>query len=346
LNETFCGNLEGANLTERELTFPCDGKQERLDTFISREIGNLTRSAARRLIEEGMVLVDGVSQKPSLKLKGGELVTVRIPPPAPSAPVAEEIPLAILYEDSDVIVVNKPSGMVVHPGAGTFSGTLVNALLAHCSDLSGIGGEVRPGIVHRIDKDTTGVLVVAKNDAAHQALARQFEAHSIKRVYVALAYGSPKDDKGRIEVSIGRHPVDRKRMSGSSRRGRQAVTHWRVIGRYQGISLLRVTLETGRTHQIRVHLSEAGYPLLGDTVYGGSGRLANVRDPVLRRLIKDLGRQALHAKTLGFIHPGTGEYLEFDTDIPEDMARIIHYLEHENKESSRGHEEERQDSLP
>jgi 23S rRNA pseudouridine1911/1915/1917 synthase len=318
---------KGVNLTERELIFPCDGKQERLDIFISQEIGNLTRSAARRLIEEGMVLVEGTPQKPSLKLKGGECITVRIPPPAPAAPVAEEIPLAILYEDSDIIVVNKPSGMVVHPGAGTFSGTLVNALLAHCSDLSGIGGEVRPGIVHRIDKDTTGVLVVAKNDSAHQALARQFEAHSIKRVYVSLVYGSPKEDKGRIEAAIGRHPVDRKKMSGGSRRGRQAVTHWKVLGRYQGVSLLRITLETGRTHQIRVHLSEAGYPLLGDAVYGGGGRLANVRDPVLRRLVKDLGRQALHAKTLGFIHPATGEYLEFDTDIPDDMARIIHYLE-------------------
>lgn len=318
---------KGVNLTERELIFPCDGKQERLDVFISQETGNITRSAARRLIEEGMVLVDGSPQKPSLKLKGGEHLLVRIPPPLPAVPVAEEIPLEILYEDSDIIVVNKAAGMVVHQGAGNFTGTLVNALLGHCSDLSGIGGEIRPGIVHRIDKDTTGVLVVAKNDHAHKELARQFETHSIKRVYFTLVYGSPKEDKGRIEAAIGRHPVDRKRMSGTARHGRNAVTHWRVIGRYPGMSLLKITLETGRTHQIRVHLSEAGHPLLGDPDYGGVGRLANVRDPVLRRLIKELGRQALHAKTLGFIHPTTGDYVEFDTEIPEDMNRIIQHLE-------------------
>jgi 23S rRNA pseudouridine1911/1915/1917 synthase len=314
-------------LTEKELIVPHDVAPERLDIFISREIGDITRSAARRLIEEGMVLVDGLPQKPSLKLKGGERLFVRIPPPLPAVPVAEVIPLEILYEDSDIIVVNKAAGMVVHQGAGNFTGTLVNALLGHCCDLSGIGGEIRPGIVHRIDKDTTGVVVVAKNDHAHRELARQFEAHSIKRVYMTLVYGVPKDDKGRIETAIGRHPVDRKRMSSSARHGRKAVTHWKVLGRYQGISLLRITLETGRTHQIRVHLSEAGYPLLGDPDYGSSGRVANVRDPVLRQMIKELGRQALHAKTLGFIHPGTAEYVEFDTEIPEDMARIINHQE-------------------
>ena len=217
--------------------------------------------------------------------------------------------------------------MVVHPGAGNYGGTLVNALLGHCRDLSGIGGEIRPGIVHRIDKDTTGILVVAKNDLAHQSLAGQFKQHSIKRVYMALVYGSPKEDKGLIDAAIGRHPTDRKKMSGAARRGRHAVTRWKVAGRYPGITLMRITLETGRTHQIRVHLSEAGFPLLGDPVYGGSGRLANVRDPVLRGLIRDLGRQALHAGMLGFIHPSTGEYLEFSADIPEDMAGIIRYME-------------------
>jgi 23S rRNA pseudouridine1911/1915/1917 synthase len=314
-------------LNEIELIYPSEGGQERLDVFVSRALGEMTRSAVRRLIDTGLVTVNGEPEKPSLKLKGGERIVVKVPPPLPAEPVAEEIPLEILFEDGDIIVVNKPAGMVVHPGAGNYGGTLVNALLGHCRDLSGIGGEIRPGIVHRIDKDTTGILVVAKNDLAHQSLAGQFKQHSIKRVYMALVYGSPKEDKGLIDAAIGRHPTDRKKMSGAARRGRHAVTRWKVAGRYPGVTLMRITLETGRTHQIRVHLSEAGFPLLGDPVYGGSGRLANVRDPVLRGLIRDLGRQALHAGMLGFIHPSTGEYLEFSADIPEDMAGIIRYME-------------------
>jgi 23S rRNA pseudouridine1911/1915/1917 synthase len=315
------------DLDEKELIYPSDGEQERLDVFVSRAMGELTRSAVRRLIDTGFVTVNGRLEKPSLKLKGGERISVRIPPPVPAVPAAEQIPLEILFEDDDIIVVNKAAGMVVHPGAGNRGGTLVNALLGHCRDLSGIGGEIRPGIVHRIDKDTTGILVVAKNDNAHRSLARQFKQHSIKRVYTALVYGSPKQDKGVIDAAIGRHPTDRKKMSGAARRGRHAVTNWRVACRYKGITLMTITLETGRTHQIRVHLSEAGYPLLGDPVYGGSGRLANVRDPVLRKMIKDLGRQALHAGTLGVTHPTSGEYLEFNADMPEDMAGIIKYLE-------------------
>jgi 23S rRNA pseudouridine1911/1915/1917 synthase len=314
-------------LDEKELIYPNEGEPERLDKFISRAMDDMTRSAVLRLIEAGLVTVNGVPEKPSLKLRGGEIILIKIPPPAPAVPVAEEIPLVILHEDNDIIVVNKPAGMVVHPGAGNYGGTLVNALLGHCGDLSGIGGEIRPGIVHRIDKDTTGVLVVAKNDRAHQSLAGQFSRHTIKRVYTALVYGSPKGDKGSVDSAIGRHPSDRKKMSGAAKRGRRAVTHWRVVGRYPGITLMTVTLETGRTHQIRVHLSEAGHPLLGDTVYGGSGRIANIRDPALRALIRDLGRQALHAGVLGIIHPSTGEYMEFTADIPEDMAEIIRYLE-------------------
>jgi 23S rRNA pseudouridine1911/1915/1917 synthase len=310
-----------------EMTFPADGDPERLDSFVARTVGALTRSAVQKLIEEGQVTVAGLPQKPSLKLKGGERITVDIPAPAPAEATAEDIPLEIIHEDSDIVVINKPAGMVVHPGAGTSGGTLVNALLGHCGDLSGIGGTVRPGIVHRIDKETSGVLVVAKNDHAHQSLAGQFSAHTIKRVYLALVYGSPKGDKGKIESAIGRHPVDRKRMSSKARRGKRAVTHWQVIERFGIITLVRLRLETGRTHQIRVHLSEAGYPLVGDKVYGGSGRLSSVTDPQLKGLIKDLDRQALHAKTLGIIHPATGEYLEFDTALPVDMARIIEYLE-------------------
>lgn len=306
---------------------PEEGATERLDQFVARSVDDLTRSAALRLIETGQVTVDGTVQKPSLKLKGGEEIVVSVPAPAPSQAEAEDIPLDILYEDGDVIVVNKPAGMTVHPGAGQPTGTLVNALLGHCRDLSGIGGELRPGIVHRIDKDTSGVLVAAKNDRAHQSLAHQFKEHTVKRLYVALIFGSPPQDTGHIEAAIGRHPVDRKRMSGKARHGKRAVTHWKVLARYGSITMVRLRLETGRTHQIRVHLSEAGFPLVGDEVYGGGSRLGNIPDPVLRKLIRDLDRQALHAMTLGFLHPASGEFLEFTVDLPEDMTRIINYLE-------------------
>lgn len=304
-----------------------DGEPGRLDQFVARSIEGMTRSTVQRLMDEGRVTVDGKVEKPSLKLRGGECIVVVVPPPVPALPEAEEIPLEILHEDGDLVVLNKPAGMVVHPGAGTPGGTLVNALLAHCDDLSGIGGEIRPGIVHRIDKDTTGVLVVAKNDRSHEGLARQFREHTIKRIYLALVFGSPKTETGRIEGAIGRHPTDRLRMSGKAKHGKHAVTHWKVLARYPGMTLLRLRLETGRTHQIRVHLSEAGHPLVGDEVYGGVGRANDLRDPVLKKLVRELGRQALHAKTLGFIHPSSGVYMEFDTELPEDMARIITYLE-------------------
>lgn len=312
---------------EETITVAEENQGERLDAFLAATQAELTRSAVQRLIEQGMVRVDGKEVKSSHKLSSGETVTLAIPPPEPSAAAPEDMNLDIVFEDADVIVINKPAGLTVHPGAGISSGTLVNGLLGHCSDLSGIGGEIRPGIVHRIDKDTTGILVVAKNDAAHQGLSAQFSQHTVKRVYYALVFGSPKTDKGRIEGEIGRHPVDRKKMSGSARHGRHAVTHWKVLARYSGVTLLKLRLETGRTHQIRVHLSEAKHPLLGDSVYGGDARLGNIKDVKLRSLIKELGRQALHAKTLGFIHPSSGEYVEFDSDLPEDMQRIIDYLD-------------------
>jgi 23S rRNA pseudouridine1911/1915/1917 synthase len=298
----------------------------RLDLFICREMAGETRATVQRLIEAGNVLVDGKSARPSLKLKGGESIRVEIPPPLPAEPQPEAIPLEVLYEDKDLIVIDKPAGMVVHPGAGNSSGTLVNALLAHCSDLSGIGGELRPGIVHRLDKDTSGVLVAAKSDRAHQSLSNQFSVHSVKRIYQALVYGSPKEDGGKIEGIIGRHPTERVRLSGKAKSGKHAVTRWRVKERYGRVSLVELRLETGRTHQIRVHLSEAGHPLLGDPLYPDGGRFNNLTDPQLRKLITALGRQALHARTLGFIHPATGEFMEFSTELPEDMAALIDYL--------------------
>jgi 23S rRNA pseudouridine1911/1915/1917 synthase len=298
----------------------------RLDLFVCRELEGETRATVQRLIEAGNVLVDGKTARPSLKLKGGECIRVEIPPPLPAEPQPEAIPLEVLYEDNDLIVINKPAGMVVHPGAGNSSGTLVNALLAHCNDLSGIGGELRPGIVHRLDKDTSGVLVAAKNDRAHRSLSNQFSVHSVKRIYLALVYGNPKEDGSKIEGIIGRHPTERVRLSGKAKSGKHAVTRWRVKERYGRITLVELRLETGRTHQIRVHLSEAGLPLLGDPLYPDGGRFNNLTDQKLRKLITALGRQALHARTLGFIHPATGEFMEFTTELPEDMAAMIDYL--------------------
>ncbi|OHB25908.1 MAG: RNA pseudouridine synthase, partial [Desulfuromonadaceae bacterium GWB2_53_15] len=220
------------------LTFPLDSEPMRLDLFLSRELPGETRAAVQRLIETGNVLVDGKQAKVSLKLKGAENISVEIPPLQVAEPLPEAIPLEVLYEDSDLIVINKQAGMVVHPGAGNSSGTLVNALLAHCTDLSGIGGELRPGIVHRLDKDTSGVLVAAKNDRSHQSLSSQFSVHSIKRIYQALVYGSPAEDTGKIEGIIGRHPTERLRQSGKARHGKHAVTRWRVKERYGRISLV------------------------------------------------------------------------------------------------------------
>jgi 23S rRNA pseudouridine1911/1915/1917 synthase len=308
------------------LTFPVDSAPVRLDQYVSSQLEGETRAAIQRLIDSGRILVDGQQVRSSLKLKGGECISVDIPEPVQVEPQAEEIALDVLYEDCDLIVVNKPAGMVVHPGAGNSSGTLVNALLGHCTDLSGIGGELRPGIVHRLDKGTSGVMVAAKNDRSHQGLSAQFHVHSIKRIYQALIFGSPPLDTGKIEGIIGRHPTERLRQSGKARNGKHAVTRWRVKERYGRISLLELRLETGRTHQIRVHLTEAGFPLLGDPLYPDGGRANNLADPRLKKMISSLGRQALHARTLGFIHPVTGEYLEFTTEMPHDMQMLCDYL--------------------
>ena len=321
------GLMESQEYSEYTVVVPKDHDGQRLDVALTELLPSVgSRSMLQRLIEQGDVRSQQGSLKASYRVQQGDCVTVRVPPPTPAIPVAEAIPLVVLYEDTDLLVIDKPPGMSVHPGAGIASGTLVNALLHHCEDLSGIGGEIRPGIVHRLDKGTSGVLVVAKNDMAHRALAKQFEEHTVKRIYQALIYGSPAQDTGKIQGIIGRHPSDRLRMSGSAKKGKQAATNWRVLARYGPVSLVQLRLETGRTHQIRVHLSENGMPLLGDPLYLHGGRLATLKDQPLRALIHGLTRQALHAKTLGFIHPVSGEYLEFSSEFPEDIRAVLAYL--------------------
>ncbi|MBW6510378.1 MAG: RluA family pseudouridine synthase [Desulfuromonadales bacterium] len=313
----------------QQLLFPCDSPAQRLDAFLAEALPGISRAQIKKLIETQQVTCDGVATKAGFKLKGGETIEVLLPPPAPGTALAEAIPLDILYEDQDLIVINKAAGMVVHPAAGHSRGTLVNALLHHCDDLAGIGGALRPGIVHRIDKDTSGVLVVTKNDQAHQHLAAQFHQHSIKRVYLALIHGHLPGRKGTIDQPLGRHPVQRKKFSTKARSSKKAVTHWSLIDNFsqEKLSLIRLQLETGRTHQIRVHLSEAGHPLVGDPLYGRRAELNSIKDQQLRTLIRQLPGQALHAQTLGFIHPRTDEYLEFSSDIPTPLRHIIAYLQ-------------------
>jgi len=301
----------------------------RLDQFLAQALAAVSRAQLKRLIDEQRILVDGKPAKAGLKLKGGEVVSVLLPEPEPVETPPQDIPLDILYEDHDLIVINKPAGLVVHPAPGHSGGTLVNALLYHCRDLSGVGGELRPGIVHRLDKDTSGVMVATKNDVSHRGLAAQFKRHTIKRRYVALVHGLLMESEGTIDQPIGRHPIQRKKMSGHSRRGRCAVTHWRTLARFdeERLSLVELTLETGRTHQIRVHFSERNHPLVGDPTYGRNDRLRGLKDAVLKQRLQQLGRQALHARLLGFEHPVRGDYLEFVGSLPEDLREIVSYLE-------------------
>jgi len=290
---------------------------QRLDAALAKLEPSLSRAQVRRLIEQGEVTLDGAVVKPAHRVRARDLVAGRVPEPTAVAIEAESLPLAILHEDPDVIVIDKPVGLVIHPAPGHSGGTLVNALLHHCRDLSGVGGELRPGIVHRLDKDTSGVLVVAKSDAAHRSLAAQFKSHSVLREYLALVRGEPKAQRGTIEAAIGRHPTDRKRMSTRTRRGRAAVTHWQVERRLRGATLLRVRLETGRTHQVRVHLASIGLSVLGDPVYGG-GRAQGVG--------LGLTRQALHAAVLEFDHPRSGARLRFESALPADLAAALESL--------------------
>ena len=296
---------------------------ERLDTAVSA-LAAVTRSAAARLIAEGQVTVGGVARDKNYRLREGELLQVSLPQARESEVVAQDIPLDVVYEDGDLIVINKPVGMVVHPAPGNPDGTLVNALLWHCGEsLSGIGGVLRPGIVHRIDKDTSGLLVVAKNDEAHRGLAAQLEGHRIRRVYYAIAIGNFREDSGTVDAPIGRHPVDRKRMAvltAADAHAKNAVTHWAVTARGEGdgsrFTLLRCELETGRTHQIRVHLASQGHPLLGDPLYGGDRTRFEAHHKEL------IPGQLLHAARVTFVHPRTGETVSVTCPLPANFQRV------------------------
>ncbi len=298
----------------RELTAATEHAGVRLDAFLSAD-GALTRSQAARLIAEGRVRVNGKPAAKSARLSGGETVTVDVPQLRETALPPQDIPLDVVYEDDDVIVVNKPTGLVVHPAPGHPDGTLVNALLHHCGNsLSGIGGEKRPGIVHRIDRDTSGLIIAAKNDAAHLALSAQLKDHSLSRTYECLVTGNMKQDSGTVDAPIGRSSADRKKMAVVPT-GRRAVTHWEVVARYPGVTHLRCRLETGRTHQIRVHMAYIGHPILGDTVYGA------------KKPVPGLTGQCLHATGLRFIHPRTGEPVELHCPLPPEFTAMLQKLQ-------------------
>lgn len=299
----------------------------RLDRFVAQS-GVLSRSAVEKMIDSGALTVNGTKTNKNYRLRVGDAVELDLPNPEPDEAVPQDIPLDILYEDDDLLVINKPCGMVVHPAPGNPDGTLVNALLFHCgSSLSGIGGVIRPGIVHRIDKDTSGLLVVAKNDATHLGLSEQLKGHHINRIYYAIAIGNFREDQGTVDAPIGRHPVDRKKMAvirNADLRAREAVTHWNVMARGvaegQSFTMVRCELETGRTHQIRVHLASIGHPLLGDALYGGG----NTRFEARHRA--DIKGQCLHAAELHFVHPKTGEMMHFSSPMPPDMERMTKLL--------------------
>jgi 23S rRNA pseudouridine1911/1915/1917 synthase len=304
---------------------------QRLDVFVGARLPDCSRSFAAQLIAGGNVRVNDRPQKPGHRLKTGDTVTGRIPPPRPSGFLPEPIPLAILYEDAHIVVVNKPPGLVVHPAPGHYSGTLVNGLLYHCPDLGGIGSELRPGIVHRLDKDTSGTLVVAKDGAALEGLNAQFKARTVQKTYLALVHGAMPAAEGTIRLPIGRHPVDRKRMSVASRRTRQAETGWRVRSRFHGFTLLELDLKTGRTHQIRVHCAAVHHPIVGDPVYGkrNASRASSDSSPSteINELLATIRRQMLHAWRIGFVHPASGAALTFESPMPPDMRRLIAELE-------------------
>lgn len=296
------------------MTILCDREGIRIDAFLAETVEQLSRSAAQQLLEKGGITVNGKAVKKNYKTHDGDEITVELPEPEPVELLPENIPLDIRYEDEDVVVINKPKGLVVHPAPGHWSGTLVNALMYHCGDsLSGINGQLRPGIVHRIDMDTSGLLIVAKNDFAHQALAEQLKDHSLSRIYEAIVVGNIRADSGTIDAPIGRHPVDRKKMTVTEKNSRPAVTHYQVVARYSGYTHLRLRLETGRTHQIRVHLAWQNHPIVGDMVYGRGKELG-------------LTSQCLHARSLTFRHPRTGKLVTVECELPEYFQTVLKKL--------------------
>ena len=299
---------------ETRITVKAEESGERIDALLARHEAISSRSAAAKLLEGGLVTLRGAPVRKNYRPAAGDVFDVLLPPAAPASAIAQDIPLDVVFEDGDVIVVNKPRGMVVHPAPGHPDGTLVNALLAHCGDsLSGVGGELRPGIVHRIDKDTSGLIIAAKNDRAHEALSAQLKDHTLSRTYDAVCHGNFHDDAGTVDAPIGRDPRNRQRMAVTEKNSRSAVTHWEVLARYPRHTYVRCRLETGRTHQIRVHMAYTGHPLLGDTVYGG-------------RRDKGLESQCLHARGLKFIHPATGEPVELWTDLPDWFQDVLNKL--------------------
>lgn len=300
---------------KQEYIVPEKSSGLRIDKFLTEICPDYTRSFLQKLLKSELVEVNGKPVKSSYKTAAGDTVTFEVPEAVEAEITAQEMPLDILYEDEDVILINKPKGMVVHPAAGHYEGTLVNGLMHHCREqLSGINGVMRPGIVHRIDMDTTGVLIVCKNDLAHNSIAEQLKVHSITRKYYAVVFGSLKDDEETIHAPIGRHPNDRKKMSINSKNGKDAVTHYKVLERFHGYTLVECRLETGRTHQIRVHMASIGHPLLGDQVYGPAKQPFRLQG------------QTLHAGVLGFLHPRTGEYMEFSAPLPKYFEELLEKL--------------------
>ncbi len=298
------------------LTATTEESGARIDSYLSAHLDGVTRSAAQRLLDGGFVVCGDKALAKNYRLRGDEIVEVELPEVKETEVTAQDIPLDVVYEDEDVIVVNKPVGMVVHPAPGHSDGTLVNALLYHCGDsLSGVGGEKRPGIVHRIDRDTSGLIIAAKNDAAHLFLASQLSDHTLARTYECLVVGNLREDSGTVNAPIGRHPSDRKKMAVTAKNSREAVTHWEVIARYPGVTHVRCHLETGRTHQIRVHMAYIGHPILGDTVYGN------------KKAVPGLTGQCLHAVGLRFIHPRTHEAVELHCELPEEFTNQLHKLQ-------------------
>jgi len=297
----------------------------RLDAWISRAAPELSRARVQALIADGHVRLDGAAPRSSTRVRAGQVVEVTVPAPRPADPLPEATPLGVLYEDDDLMVVDKPAGLVVHPGAGTASGTLVNALLHHAKSLSGVGGVLRPGIVHRLDKGTSGLLVVAKHDRAHRSLAEQFASRSVEKEYLALVLGLPRTRTGQVDKPIGRDPKDRKKMSVRAVRGREARSTWSLVEGLDGAALLRVRIHTGRTHQIRVHLASLGHPVAGDATYGGR-RPPGCRSAEARAALLSLARPALHAARLSFTHPTTGARLDFEAGLPADLVEVLERL--------------------